>query len=341
MAGGKILFGLTAIKGVGRGAAQEIARCRQEKGPYADLFDFCERVDLKIISRQALERLIKAGAFDCFGARRAQLMQVLPGALQAAGELQQDRRHGQRNFFDVLGGGSDAPPQAAALPDIPEWSNSEKLKNEKEALDFYLSSHPLAHHEEGLRRFATHTLDQIAALGQGQEVLVGGMLTQVRFQNTKKGSRYARCDLEDLTGTVKCVMWPDDFTRYKDEIHEDRICLVKATVERTREEPGLILNRILDLDQAQKELTKGLVLSLAAGIHGPTEVEAIARVLQRSPGPCPVYLAIRDAAGKRLQLRLGEEFRINPEKVSTGDLETILGPNRVMFTGPTNGRNGK
>src|SRR5947209_2045764 len=89
VADGKILFGLTAIKGVGRGAAEEIVRVRRERGQFKDLFDLCERVDMKIVPRSAIERLIKAGAFDCFGARRAQWMHVLPMALQAAGEIQQ------------------------------------------------------------------------------------------------------------------------------------------------------------------------------------------------------------------------------------------------------------
>src|SRR5207248_3089950 len=96
---GKIVFGLTAIKGLGRGAAEEILRARQADGPFKDLFDFCERVDLKIVSRAGIERLIKAGALDPLGGRRAALFHILPRALQAAGELQQDRRHGQKNFF--------------------------------------------------------------------------------------------------------------------------------------------------------------------------------------------------------------------------------------------------
>src|SRR5207253_3565552 len=144
--------------------------------------------------------LIKAGALDCFGASRAQWMHVLPKALQSAGQLQQDRRTGQKNFLDVLGGGTAEPPAASeTLPDIPEWSNSEKLKNEKEALDFYFSSHPLAQHEKDLRRFSTHAVENLANLGANQEVLIGGMLTQVRFQNTKKArngnTRYVRCRL--------------------------------------------------------------------------------------------------------------------------------------------------
>src|SRR5262249_31997594 len=150
---------------------------------------------------------------------------------------------------------------------------SEKLKYEKEALDFYVSSHPLAQHEEVLRRFSTHAVSQLVELSAGQEVVMGGMLTQVRFQTTKKArngnSRYARFKLEDYTGAAECVMWPDDFIRFKDLVQEDRICFIVASVERTREEPGLVVTRVLTVEQAQRERTTGLALALRLGEHGP------------------------------------------------------------------------
>jgi DNA polymerase-3 subunit alpha len=344
----QILFGLTAVKGLGRGAAEEIVRARQEKGPFKDVFDFCERIDHKLVGRAAIEKLIKAGGFDSLGARRAQLMHVLPGALQAAGELQEDRRHGQRNFFDVFESTTAEPARAGeALPDVPEWPAAEKLKNEKEALDFYFSSHPLAQHEEVLQRFSTHRVNQLVELAAGQEVLIGGMLTQVRFQNTKKArngnSRYCRCKLEDFTGSAECVMWPDDFVRCKDLAVEDQICFVAATVERTREEPGLVVNRILTVEQAQRERTTGVIVDLSLDQHEPRHLEAVAAVLQRNRGTCPVFLVVRDGAGKRLRLKAGDDFRINPATLPKGELEMILGPGRVHFSrqGNGNGRNGK
>src|SRR5207249_9929302 len=151
-----------------------------------------------------------------------------------------------------------------------------KLRNEKEALDFYFSSHPLAQHEQDLRRFSPYTVQQLANLPPNQEVILGGMLTQIRFQNTKKArngnSRYVRCKVEDLTGTVECVMWPDDFVRFKEEFREDRVCFVKGAVERTRDEPGLVLSRIFSLEQAARELTRFVVLSMTVGLQGEEQI---------------------------------------------------------------------
>src|SRR5262249_47244661 len=151
-----------------------------------DIFDFCERVDHQIVSQAAIEKLIQAGAMDCFGARRAQLMQVLPQAIQAAKSLQQDQKVGQLNLFAAFESddAGTSVSSAGALPNIPEWPALEKLKYEKEALDFYISSHPLAQYEELIRLFSSYTSKDLAAVESDREVLIGGMLTQVRLMNT-------------------------------------------------------------------------------------------------------------------------------------------------------------
>src|SRR5262249_41761941 len=286
-------------------------------------------------------------AFDKLGGgHRAQLLDALPRAMQAADVAQQDRRHGQRSLFEVMSE-QEAAPASEGLKDLPPWPPSEQLKYEKEALDFYVSSHPLAEFAEDLRRFAPTTVALLKDCQPGQEIFMGGMLTQVRFQNTKKArngnTRYARCKLEDFTGAAECVMWPDDFVRYKDEFQEDRSCFVKGTVEETREDPGLILTRILSIEQAQRELTRGLVLSLSLGSHQPQHIDAIRRVLEQARGSCPVYLSVRDGAGKRAILKLNEEFNINPSRLKASELEMIWGRGSVKSPGPVtgNGRNGR
>src|SRR5207253_7162015 len=130
-------------------------------------------------------------AMDCFGGHRAQQTHILPRAIQAASERQADRRMGQLTMFESFGGGggTSAPALAApaeALPDVEPWPETEKLKYEKEVLDFYFSSHPLAQREKELRRFATHTADQLRQLPADQEVTLGGLMVEVQYRNTKK-----------------------------------------------------------------------------------------------------------------------------------------------------------
>src|SRR5260370_689729 len=181
---GQIVFGLLAINGVGRGPADSIVRARADKRPFRDFYDFCERADHRAMPRSALERLIKAGAFDCMGARRRQLMEAMPRAISAVEQAQNDRRIGQLNLFESLNGdsGDDAPRDD--LPDVPEWPTVEKLKHEKESLDFYITSHPLTQYRDVIERFAAHRVEALGSCDQNQEVFLGGILTQVRYQNT-------------------------------------------------------------------------------------------------------------------------------------------------------------
>lgn len=336
-AAGRIIFGLTAIKGLGRGAAEEIVRVRSLGGPFKNLFDFCERIDHKLVPKAAIEKLVKAGGFDKISqGRRAALLDAVGRALDSASQTQDDRRHGQGSLFDSDDVSAIAGPAAeSTLSNIPEWSPSDRLKFEKEALDFYISSHPLAQHEDTLKRFASQTVASLKDLQHQQEVFFGGMFTQVRLMNTKKArngnSRYARCKIEDFTGSVECVMWPDDFVRFQEMIANDAIHFVQGVLEKDREEPIVQLTKVMTLEQGARERTAGLVLIM--DLDAPAEnVNAVANILQRSPGSCPVFLHIRDAAGKWIKMKTDDKYRINPQTLTKADLETILGAGRVQFS---------
>jgi DNA polymerase-3 subunit alpha len=257
--------------------------------------------------------------------------------LQAASDLQDDRRRGQKSIFDMLEPADAETSATNDLPEGPDWSPSIRLKNEKEALDFYLSSHPLAELADEIRRFASHTIEDVRDLSNGAKVLIGGMVTQLRFMNVKKArsnnTRYVRCKFEDFTGQLESMMWPDEFVKYKDFFVEDRIMLAEGVIEQRGEEPQFVISRVLTIDTARKELTKGLVLRLELGRFGVQNIEEAAKVLRKTPGPCPVYVQISDGVGKKAVLRAGERFRVNPAEVRLGELESLFGPNCVMFTG--------
>jgi DNA polymerase-3 subunit alpha len=340
---GKIVFGLVAIKGVGRAAAADVVRARTEGGPFKDLFDFCERVDPRLLNRAVIERLIKAGAMDRFAEHRAQLMALVPGALQSAAERQSDRRVGQRNLFESFaagvgrdnGNGKTNGAAESPLPGVEPWSETEKLKYEKEVLDFYFSSHPLAQHEDELRRYSSHRVAELNGLPADQEVTLAGMLTAVQFRNTRKArngnSRYLLCRLEDFSGAARCVMWPDDLARFKGEVKDDLVCIVRGTIDRSREEVNVVLTRILTLEQAKGQLAKELHLLLRLGRQQPEDVDRLAEILRQTPGPCQVIVTIKDGADKRCVLKLGRAFAVNPATFAREQLEELLGRDAVKL----------
>ncbi|HJZ59722.1 MAG TPA: DNA polymerase III subunit alpha [Gemmataceae bacterium] len=337
----RIIFGLTAIKGLGRGAAEEIVRAREAGGKFKDIFDFSERIDRRVVQKAAVEKLVMAGAFDAFG-RRAAHFAAVAKAFQAADERAADRRRGQRSFFDLLdadstadGNGNGAPDHG--LPDVPEWPETERLKFEKEALDFYISSHPLAQHDEQLKRFRTHDAAQALRSPHGSSVLLGGMVTQLQPRTVQKnGKRWAMFYLEDFTGQCKCILWSEEYARFKDVVVADAVMLFEGVVEwREGGSTGdVIVKRVLSVDEARKEMTKSMLLKMpyTDDPDALRKLDAVGLVLKRYRGQTPVFLSVRDTNGKQVQLRLKDEFRVNPANLKPDELELLLGPGTVLFT---------
>ncbi len=342
---GEIVFGLTAIKGFGRSSAEEVVRAREEGEPFTDIFDFCARVDLRIVKAAAIEKLIMAGAFDNLSGHRAQLLQVLPRAIDSAQEKQEDLRLGQGNLFDMLGGEQEQKVVQDSLPDVPKWSEKEMLKHEKEVLDFYFSSHPLAEHATDLMRYSTHTIEQISTVEPGKEITIGGMLTRVQFRTSQRArngnNRFLRCYVEDMNGEAECVMWGDALSRHEiEKIHDDKICFVRATLDAhsTRQGKGLILSEIIDVEEMHKQACNEVWILMKLGVHKPLAIDTLANVLQRTPGSGQVWLTILDEAGKKTHLKLGNSFRVNAMELNVSELETMLGPGTVKLVRSASGR---
>ncbi len=343
---GKIVFGLTAIKGLGRGAAEEIVRAREAGGPFRDLFDFCERVDTRVVQKAAIERLIHAGAMDGFGKARRAMLLALPRAVQAAEDKAADRRRGQKSLLDMFDGepetnGNGGDGFGEGVPDAEEWPEPEKLRLEKEALDFYISSHPLAQYEGQLRRYRTHDAAQVPKLNPGTDVRLGGMVTGLDTRVIKagrnQGARFALFYLEDFSGRVKCVLWSDQFARYKDEVAEDKVLLFEGKVEwrQGSTEPDVIVERVMTLDQARRDLTRELVIRLPYGEDAEAlgKIDRLRAILPNYRGPCPVWLLVRDGAGRLARMKLAADYWVNPATLKMEELDRFLGPGAALFNG--------
>jgi DNA polymerase-3 subunit alpha len=336
VADGKIVFGLAAVKGCGGAAAEALVAQRRAGGPFADLFDFCERVDPAECNRTALESLIKAGAFDSTGARRAQLWQSLDRALQGAAAVHADRRSGQRGLFDEA---AHAGPAAAdaRLPDVPEWDERQKLAQEKEVLGFYLTSHPLAEHAETLRTYATHSTVEAAALPGRTEVSVGGMLGAVKHahaRNPRPGapSKYAMFDLEDLQGVLRTICWPEQFAQYGHLLQADAVLHVRGTIDKRpgSEEANLIVNEVLTLEELPQRRTRGVVLHVDQHRHGERGLEQLREILRGYPGTCEVDLELTLADQTRVRLK-SQTLRVSPEPEMRRRVEELLGPGGIRL----------
>ncbi|MCC7475436.1 MAG: DNA polymerase III subunit alpha [Pirellulales bacterium] len=304
VSGGQILFGLSAIKGCGSGAADAICVARRKDGPFTSLFNFCERVDPQSCGRAAIETLVKAGAFDSLGAKRSQLMAAIERAMQCGAAVLADRKSGQRGLFEA---DAEESPTATnmALPQLPEYSEKEKLVMEKEVLGFYLSSHPLAQHEAMLRAFCSHSSTQLGGLEARSEVLVGGMLAAIKFSHTKNprpGSthtKYAMWDLEDLDGIVRCIMWPEQFAEFGELVKADAILAMRASVDRRpgAEEINLIINELIPLEQLSERFSSSVTIRVREEQHGIESLPTLREIVRGYPGHKPLRLRLDLASG--------------------------------------------
>ncbi|MFG0294365.1 MAG: DNA polymerase III subunit alpha [Maioricimonas sp. JB045] len=297
----RISFGLGAIKGVGENAMHAMVAERDENGPFKDIFDLCERVDPKLFNKSVLETLIKAGALDNFGPNRAQHMLVVDRAVQAAAARHRDKARGQMSLF---GDGSSSEPtdagdeeEAATIPPADDWTHSQKLAHEKEVFGFYLTSHPLTEFADELATMAAHTVGDLRDLDDGKEVTIGGMISSIKKAATKKpsrngNSRYVNFDLEDASGVVRCIMWPDDYARAGEKVVSDAIVIVKGRIDARGREPNLIVNKLLTLEEAEKTFTKQVAIKFRRGYHTEEDMRRVNDILSRHPGKTPVVLVL-------------------------------------------------
>jgi DNA polymerase-3 subunit alpha len=350
---GKILFGLSAIKGCGSGAAESIVAARRAGGPFASLFDFCERVDPQACGRATIETLVKAGALDSLGARRSQLIAAIDRAMQCGAAVLADRRSGQRGLFDA--NAEDTPTATnGALPDLPEFEEKQRLAMEKEVLGFYLSSHPLAEYEATLRTYSTHMSSQLARLEPRTEVLVGGMLASVKFSHTKNprpGSthtKYAMWDLEDLEGIVRCIIWPEQYAEFSELVKADAILAMRATVDRRPggDEVNLIIHELIPLEALSARFTSGVLIRVLEDTHGAEALAKLREIVRGYPGNKPLRLRLELADGGCVMLDCKSGVAIDPELRRRVDDLLGAGNFRLMGaaprtgppTAPTNGR---
>ena len=345
---GKILFGLSAIKACGGGAAEAIVAAREKDGPFRSLFDFCERIDPHSCNRATIETLIKAGAFDSLGAERARLMAGVERAIQSGASAMADRKSGQKGLFDEV---DDAEEEDASidLPDATPWEEKVMLNYEKEVLGFYLSSHPLAEFEKTLRTYTTHNSKTVGSLEHRTEVVLGGMLAAIKMSHTKNPkpgmpSKYAMWDLEDLDGIVRCIMWPEQFAQFGEHVVADAIVGVTAVVDRRpgAEEVNLIINELMPIEALAERFTSGLAVRVDEARHGIDILAPLHEIVRGYPGnkTLRLHLALED--GSMAQFESGKRVDLVPELRRR--LDELLGSGSVLPIGsppkPTSGGNG-
>jgi DNA polymerase III subunit alpha len=328
--GGDIRFGLTAIRNVGENVVASIVATRRAKGAFADFSDFLRKVEPVVCNKKVVESLIKAGAFDSLGHRRRGLLEIHAEAIDACLETKRAEAIGQFDLFGSL----DGDEAAGLLLDfaVPqgEWDKPQLLAFEREMLGLYVSDHPLLGVEHVLAAatdtsVATMHTEQVA---DGQQVVVGGILSSVLRRVNKAGAPWASAVLEDLEGSVEVLFFPNTYAHVGISIAEDAVVVVRGRVDRREDVAKLIAS-----DLTVPDLSEGprgpVVISIPAARCTPPVVDRLREVLATHPGTTEVQLQLVNG-GRTTRLRLAEGLRVAATPALMGDLKALLGPGCVV-----------
>jgi len=328
----RMRFGLGAVRNVGRGAIESMIAARTAE-PFASLPDFAQRVDLRLCNKRVMESLIAAGALDGLGGHRAQLTQALDEILREAQLLQQEREVGQASLF----GESHTPSgrlAAAPLPEIPDWSEQERLAKEKEVIGFFISGHPLERFRAEVEVFGSRTTATLSEWSEHQ-ITIAAVITQVKRQISKKsGKEYARLTLEDFHGTAEAIVFPDAWSRLNQVVREDLPALLTggySARDRGEDRAPFVVESARPLEELMPAGALGLALRWSLADAPATDVlEQAMALCSRHPGPAPLYIEWSDGNGERLRAR-SRRLRVAPDEELVGELRRLLGADAVGF----------
>ena len=326
-----IRFGLGAVKNVGKGAIQSIVEAREKEGKFETIYDFCMRVNLRLVNKKVVESLIQVGAMDSLEGNRAQKMAVVTKSLSVAQSAQQNADRGQTTIFGEEVSATELYPD---LPQIDAWSQSEKLRREKELLGFYVSGHPLLKYKDDVDAFAMPKLEHIDDTATGQTVRICGIITEIKTLFDRKDKPMAFFTMEDFSGTGRVIAFSDFYGKNKDLIEKDEMVVVSGTVDRRndRDEVSILASKIVPLEQARDHFTKRLSMNIESERLADEEMDRVKMLLEKMRGSCPIYLNIKSTDGNEVLLK-SKKYAVRPTLELLNDLRLVLGDENVWIEG--------
>jgi DNA polymerase-3 subunit alpha len=293
----QILFGLTAIKNVGRTAVENIIKERTENGLFTSFVDFCSRIDTRVVNKKTLESLIYAGAFDKIESNRRKLYDHFEGILQKYAARKAEHA-GQSNLFVGTKNTGKAFNILDQLSDYRDWNDREKLSNEKSVLGLYISSHPLNDYEAEINKLATLRFGDLADVeteevdfSKLQRVRMCGVINDLKLKQSKKGNRFAVFTLEDFTGQGECVVFPKTYEEYKEILRGDMIVSVIGKAEENGNAIKVLVDEIKPLvklgasdETVQKDAVEKIIIKVDANTFTPQKIYEMRGILRMKKG---------------------------------------------------------
>jgi DNA polymerase-3 subunit alpha len=326
--GDGIRTGLIAVKNVGTSAIESILQTRKEDGDFKSLEDFCARVDTRKVNKRVIEHLIKVGAFDWTGKKRAQLFAVLDECLNLSARISKDRENGQ---FSLLEGMTSAKfVEQVAYKEMDEWPENILLGFERELLGFFISRHPLDNFKDEIERFTTVDSSDFDNVIDGSEVIVGGVVLSLTVRTTTKGEKMANVILEDLHGTIDVLVFPGQYKNSGDLLKGDMPVIVRGRIDKSEEKVKVIATEIFPIIEAREKFTKSIHLICADDVE-KNRLTGIREIMMKNKGNCRVFLHLIKGKKSETIILVNEKFFVNPQEKFIIEMESMLGKGNVVL----------
>jgi len=311
--GEDIRFGLAAIKNVGENTAKAICESRAARGNSQNIYGFCSAIEPRFLNRRVLESLVKAGAMDCFNAPRARLWAAIEGAMSYGQKMDHQRSVGQHGLFRSGASSMSTDDAQNILPVADDWSEDEQLAGEHSVLGFYVSGHPLDKYGGRLAEIGTAELGALEARRNGEELAIAGIITQTRAMRSKRGARWAICNLQDRTGGVEVLVFPEAFQKFEHLLRPATPLLVRGRVNVEEVGTRFVATEVRLLDKVADRSPSLLRVRVDLRAVDTGTLDQLQRVLAERPGRCRVAFDLISDDGTMATLEAEKGIEPAPE----------------------------
>ena len=319
-----IRFGLNAVKNVGGKAVDAILKVRSEHGQLIDFMEFMKKVNLNEVNRRMLETLVKCGAFDSLHENRAQLFAALDAAFHLAQEFQRAEEPSQDSFFDLMDeGDAKATETQLEFPEVRNWPKRERLKQEKAALGFYVSGHPLDSYSSEMKLLATTT----AKLKEGthaekNKVSLIGIVVNNTVRLNQSNEKFAIVTLEDTRGTIEIPVFASVYEKVEELLESDEPLLISGRVKFRDEEVGMFVDNVRRLSEIREAEAKSMVIKIGTEPLKQEAINLLRSTLQKYSGDRPFSFSVQTPEAASVTITPEEQISITSELIE--ELEELL-----------------
>jgi DNA polymerase-3 subunit alpha len=329
--GADIRFGLCAIKNVGESAVESVLRSRVELGQFENSFDFCRRVDLRLVNKKCLESLVQAGAFDSMGGTRAQQFDNIERATAFGAAAQQQGTLGQETLFASSGSQTAAALRFPTLLPAEGWTDLDSLTREKSVLGFYVSGHPLLRYEREISEFANVRFGDVTGFKSGGTARACGVVSSIKKKIDKRGNTMAFITLEDFSGKGECIVFSEPFGKYQQLLKPDAMVMVIGKGEVNVDTLKIVVSEVVPMDRVREKFARGVVLSIDADRIEESAIVRLRQIMEEHRGNVPCYFNVLHHSATSMFLT--RRFTVDPSERFVEQISGTLGPSSIRFSG--------